>query len=345
MSKFSEVRRSHAFTAMMGGLLIMLFVMSLGTLGYHYIGESRYSWLDCFYMTFITVSTIGYEEILDFSQKPEGRVLTMFVATAGIATLTFMLSAVTAFILESDLNQNWRRRKMQKRISLLKDHYIVCGVGRVGSYVAHELNVTARPFVLIDAQQENIERHLAKYPEQLYLIGDASDNEVLLAAGIERARGIFAVAHDDTLNLVISLSARQINSAVRIVARCHDMKNADKTRKAGADEIVSPDFTGGLRLVSAMVRPRVVSFLDDMLKSDENLRIEEIMMPEGFAGKPLQVLAPHSREYVLLATRRPQSKWLFNPESDHLLYARDVVMVMATPEGRARLEHLVQTLV
>lgn len=344
MSRFSEIRRSHAYTAMVAGLVIMLFVMSLGTLGYHYIGESRYSWLDCFYMTFITVSTIGYGEILDFSHKPEGRVLTMFVATAGIATLTFMLSAVTAYILEGDLNQTWRRKKMQQRIDELKDHYIVCGVGRVGGNVAHELAVTGRPFVLIDAQQENIDRHLLKYPDQLYLVGDASDNDVLLAAGIDRARGIFAVAHDDTLNLVISLSARQINPAVRIVARCHDMKNADKTRKAGADEIVSPDFTGGLRLVSAMVRPRVVSFLDDMLRSDEHLRIEEITLPSGFAGQPLQRLSPHSRDYVLLATRRPQGKWLFNPESDHLLQARDEVMVMTTPEGRARLEQLVRTL-
>lgn len=322
MSKFAEIRRSHAFTAMLAGLIIMLCVMSLGTLGYHYIGESRYSWLDCFYMTFITVSTIGFNEVLDFSYKPEGRVLTMFVATAGIATLTFMLSAVTAFILEGDLNQSWRRKKMQKRISALRDHYIVCGVGRVGGNVAHELHVTGRPYVLIDAQQENIDRHLAKYPEQLYLLGDASDNDVLLAAGVDRARGIFAVAHDDTLNLVISLSARQINPAVRIVARCHDMKNADKTRKAGADEIVSPDFTGGLRLVSAMVRPRVVSFLDDMLKSDENLRLEEIVIPDGFAGQPLQVLHPHGREYVLLAMRRQQGKWLFNPPSDQLLCAR-----------------------
>lgn len=341
MSKLTEVTRSHAFVNMAWGAGVMSCVMLVGTLGYRVIGGSGYSWLDCFYMTFITVATIGFSEIIDISHNPAGRVFTIFIATAGIGTLTFMLSAVTAFILEGDLNQKWRRKKMQKTIDALQDHYIICGVGRVGGNVAHELAMTGRPFVLIDAQQQNIDRYLAKYPDQLYLEGDASDNDTLLAAGVARARGIFAVAHDDTLNLVISLSARQLNPALRIVARCHDMKNAEKTRRAGADEIVSPDFTGGLRLVSAMVRPHVVSFLDEMLKSDDNLRMEEIVVPESFAGKPLGVLRSGS-DYVLLATRHPRGKWLFNPQAQHVVQQGDVLMVMTTPAGRAHLEQWIQ---
>ena len=342
MSKFSAAARSHAFFNLVWAATAMFLVMLVGTLGYHVIGGAGYSWLDCFYMTFITVATIGFSEIIDISHNPAGRLFTIFIATAGIATLTFMLSAVTAFILEGDLNQKWRRKKMQKTIDLLSDHYILCGVGRVGGNVAHELAMTGRPLVLIDSQRQNLERHLAKYPEQLYLEGDASDNDILLAAGVARARGIFAVAHDDTLNLVISLSARQLNPALRIVARCHDMKNAEKTRRAGADEIVSPDFTGGLRLVSAMVRPHVVSFLDEMLKSDDNLRMEEIIVPGSFAGKSLDVLQAHSQDYILLATRHPHGKWLFNPPAQHTVQQGDVLMVMTTPEGRARLEQLIR---
>jgi len=342
MSKFTAVARTHAFANLSWAVAAMACVMLVGTLGYRVIGGPGYSWLDCFYMTFITVATIGFNEIIDISHNPAGRLFTIFIATAGIGTLTFMLSAVTAYILEGDLNQKWRRKKMQKTIDKLKDHYIICGVGRVGGNVANELAMTGRSFVLIDSKQANIERHLGKYPDQIYLEGDASDNDMLLAAGVERARGIFAVAHDDTLNLVICLSARQLNPEMRIVARCHDMKNAEKTRRAGADEIVSPDFTGGLRLVSAMVRPHVVSFLDEMLKSDENLRMEEIVVPAGFAGKSLEVLQSYSRDYILLATRRPHGKWLFNPQAQFVLQERDVVMVMATPEGRVRLEQLVQ---
>jgi voltage-gated potassium channel len=342
MRRFLIVSRSHAFASMVWAMVVMACVMSLGTLGYHLIGGDKYSWLNCFYMTFITVSTIGFGEILDFSAIPEGRVLTMCIATAGIATLTFMLSAVTAFILEGDLNQKWRKKKMQRTIDMMKDHYIICGVGRVGGNIANELAMTGRKFILIDSQQVNIDRYLVKYPDQRYLVGDATDNDCLLAAGVARARGIFAVAHDDTMNLVICLSARQLNPVMRIVARCHDMKNAEKTRRAGADEIVSPDFTGGLRLVSAMVRPQVVSFLDDMLKNDNNLRMEEMLVPASFAGNPLGLLQSHSREYVLLAIRHPEGKWLFNPQADHRVQQNDVLMVMTTPEGRAHLTQLIQ---
>ena len=231
---------------------------------------------------------------------------------------------------------------MQKNIDQLRDHYIVCGVGRVGSNVAHELLMTGRQFVMLDSNLHNIENYLVRDPEQLYIHGDATDNDVLIAAGILHARGIFAVAPDDTLNLVISLSARQLNPDVRIVARCHDLKNAEKTRSAGADEIVSPDFTGGLRLVSAMVRPHVVSFLDDMLKSDDNLRMEEIVLPAHFAGRAIAVLEPQQRDFVLLALRSQFGKWQLNPDAQHPLCANDVLMVMSTPAGRTRLEQLLQ---
>ena len=233
---------------------------------------------------------------------------------------------------------------MQNKIEKLKEHYIVCGVGRVGSNVAHELVMTGRHCVVVDTDLQNLESYLSRHPEQLFLHGDATDNDVLLAAGIMHARGIFAVATDDSQNLVISLSAKQINPKLRVVARCHDVKNVEKTRRAGADEIVSPDFTGGLRIVSAMVRPHVVSFLDDMLKSDDNLRMEEIIVPAGFSGKPLAMLYFATNDYIVLAVRQG-GKWVFNPSSQHIVREGDVLMVMTTPHGRTRLEHLIQGVV
>ncbi|MEQ1917306.1 MAG: NAD-binding protein [Gallionella sp.] len=338
--ELSELQRSNVLRNLLIAIAALWVVLLIGTVGYRVLGGPAYSWLDCFYMAFITISTIGYTEAVDVTGYEYGRLFTVFIAISGIGVLGYVLSTFTAFMLESDLNVAWRRKKMQKKIEKLHDHYIVCGVGRVGSNIAHELAMTGRPFVLIDASLENIESYLAKHPEQLYLHGDATDNDVLLAAGLGQARGIFAVAHDDTLNLVICLSARQLNAKIRIVARCHDMKNEEKTRRAGADEIVSPDFTGGLRLVSAMVRPQVVSFLDEMLKSDENLRMEEIIVPVSFSGNNLQALSTYSRDYMLLATRKPLGKWLFNPRSDHQVEDGDVLMVMATPQGRTALERL-----
>lgn len=228
---------------------------------------------------------------------------------------------------------------MQKKIEQLKDHYIVCGVGLVGRNVAHELEMTGRPFVVIEGDMKVIQRYLDTHPAQFYLQGDATDNDVLLAAGVERARGVFAVAHDDSANLVISLSAKQLNPNLRVVARCHDMKNAEKTRRVGADVIVSPDYSGGLSLVSAMVRPNVMNFLDDMLKSDSKLRMEEIRIPMSLAGKPLSVLYQENKDSMVLAIQR-QGAWLLNPASDHLLLQEDLMMVMTTPQGRARVEEL-----
>ncbi len=263
----------------------LMLVLGIGTLGYHALGDGKHSWLDCFYMTFITISTIGYTEVVDVSHYEYGRLFTIFIGITGIGVLGYVLSTFTAFMLERDLNESWRRRKMHQKIAQLRDHYIVCGVGLIGSNVAHELNATGRSCVIVDSNMQTMQRYLDAHPGQLYLNGDATDNDVLLAAGVMHARGVFAVAHDDSMNLVISLSAKQLNPNLRVVARCHDVKNAEKTRRAGADEIVSPDFTGGLRIVSAMVRPNVVSFLDDMLKSEASVRMEEVSVPSGAVRK------------------------------------------------------------
>ncbi|OIR16204.1 voltage-gated potassium channel Kch [mine drainage metagenome] len=322
-------------------LLALLSVFIIGTVGYRILGGSQYSWMDCFYMTFITISTIGYHEVVDVTGHEYGRLFTVFIGIAGIGVLGYVLSTVTAFMLESDLNISRRRRKMKSRIGQLKNHYIVCGVGLVGTNVAHDLESTGRPTVIIDNDLENIHQYLETHPAQLYLQGDATDNDVLLAAGVMNARGVFAVAHDDSANLVISLSSKQLNPKLRVVARCHSPKNAEKTRRAGADEVISPDFSGGLRIVSAMVRPNVMNFLDEMLKSDSKLRMEEIVIPDSLASKPLSVLYQSNKDCMVLALQRDET-WQFNPQANHHLQDKDVLMVMATPEGRSRLEQLIQ---
>ncbi|TAJ78258.1 MAG: potassium channel protein [Gallionellaceae bacterium] len=340
--RIAGANESHVIRNLLIAFVVLLLVLLTGTVGYHILGGDKHSWLDCFYMTFITISTIGYGEIVDVSGYEYGRLFTIFIAISGIGVLGYVLSTLTAFTLENDLNESWRRNKMQQKIAQLKDHYIVCGVGLVGSNVAHELTATGRACVIVDSNMETIKRYLDSHPGQMYLLGDATDNDLLLAAGVLRARGVFAVAHDDSQNLVISLSAKQLNPTLRVVARCHDVKNAEKTRRAGADEIVSPDFTGGLRIVSAMVRPHVVSFLDDMLKSEASVRMEEINIPLELAGKPLTVLYHGNKDCLVLAVRNPAQGWLFNPPSNHIVRGGDVLMVMTSPEGRHRLEQLMQ---
>lgn len=321
-------------------LLAAIIVLATGTVGYRWLGGPQYSWLDCFYMTFITVTTIGYIEAVDVTQYEYGKLFTIFIGLTGIGVLGYVLSTVTAFMLEGEFNEVRRRNKMEKKIAQLKGHYIVCGIGQVGSNVAQELAITGRSFVMVDRDKDNLQNYAGQHPAQLHVLGDATDNEVLLAAGIRHAHGIFAVAHDDNQNLVISLSAKQLNPKVRVIARCHDPKNVAKIRSAGADEIVLLDFTGGQRLVSAMVRPNVAGFMDEMIKAEGDLRMEEAVIPPGMDSKPLSVLYHGNQDCVVMAVQH-NGQWHFNPASQHILHGGDSLMVMATAEGRKRLEQLI----
>jgi voltage-gated potassium channel len=316
------------------GFLVILLV---GTLGYLHIGGPQTSYVDAIYMTFITIATIGYGEIVDLSNSPGGRLFTMGIALAGIVNFSYMMSTLTAFIVELDINQTMRSKRMQKSIDQMSSHYIVCGIGRVGDNVTRELAVTARPYVVIDTDRQHLDDHCEQYPGTCYLHGDASEDDVLIRAGLARAAGVFAITGDDSKNLVITLTAKHLNPKVRVVARCHEVSYMEKIRMVGADDIVSPDFTGALRIASSMIRPQVVSFLDEMLRADKVLRVEEVTVPEGFAVTQLGKLGLRSPDYVLLAVRE-RDEWRFNPQADNEIRAGHTLIIMATPQGRRSLE-------
>jgi voltage-gated potassium channel len=334
----SIARRISRRFSLPGAIILAVFVA--GTFGYRQIGGPQTSFIDAFYMTFITVATIGYGEIVDLSASPGGRVFTMVIATAGIASITFMLSSLTAFIVEGDINQALRRMRMQKQIDRLEGHYIVCGIGRVGTNVAHELSATERPYLVVDTDRQKIDEHRERFPEAMFLHGDASEDEVLASAGIARARGVFAITGEDSKNLVITLSAKALNPLARVVARCHEVNYTEKLRKVGADAIVSPDFTGGMRIASSMIRPHVVNLLDEMLRTDDKLRVEEVKVPAGFAGGSIGSLRLRNPDYVLLAVRGADHKWIFNPQDDFELGAGQSLVFVAAPKGRKELEQM-----
>jgi voltage-gated potassium channel len=327
----------RAYLAFRFPVLIFALVELVGSVGFWIVSDYKASVLDCVYMTFITVATIGFGETIDLSHSPGGRVFLMAIASVGIANVTYATSKLTAFILEADINEALRRRRMQDRIDALNKHYIICGVGRVGSNVAHELVVTGRAFVGIEDAPAAIELFNEKHPKSIALHGDCSDDDILLRAGIKRAAGVFAVTGDDGKNLLITLSAKQLNPEVRVVARIHDVRNAEKLKRVGADAIVSPDFTGGMRIASSMLRPAVVSFLDEMLRTDDKLRVEEVVVPAAFAQRGLADAVPADSGYVVLAVRA-DGGWQFNPPADFPLRPGHVLVAMATPEGRLRLE-------
>ncbi len=321
------------------GAVLLLLIHLVGTLGYRYLGRPNASWIDSFYMTFITVATIGFGEIVDLSHHPLGRLFTVFLAVTGIATMSYLFSTFVAFLLESDLNTALRKKRMEKEIKKLRGHYIICGIGRVGSNVADELLKTRRELVVVEADHAAIERWQETHPKTLCLAADAADDESLLSAGLMSAAGVFAVTGDDSHNLMVALSVKLLNPKARVVVRLHDIRNADKARRAGADEVVCPDFSGGMGIAAAMTRPQAVNFLDQMLSSEEFFRIEEVVVPAHFSDTPLSELVPKSRKYILMAIRE-EGKWAFNPADEHLVAAGAALVLMTSPEGRTDLEAL-----
>jgi len=321
----------------------LVLQLVIGTLGFMYWGPKGTPAFDAFYMTAISITTVGYGEVVDLSASHAGRLFASFVSFAGFGTVTFIFSSLTVFFLETDLNEALRRRRMEKTIRKLKNHYIVCGFGRVGRNVGIELLATHHPFVAIEISPAETEQFLARHPGLLHLEGDASDDDMLLSADITDAKGVFAVTGDDSRNLMICLTARQLNPRVRIVARCHEMRNADKMRKAGADVVVSPDFTGGMRIAASMIRPQAVSFLDEMLRSDVHARIDEVVIPEDFTACTLARLGRRSAHYVLLSIRAG-TQTHFNPPDDFLVEPGQTLILMGNAQGRDELQAAIRAL-
>lgn len=323
------------------GALALVLIHVAGTAGFYVIAKGQASLFDAFYMTFITVATIGYAETIDLAGNVPGRVFNVMVAIAGIGAVWVMFSNFTALLLARAADPARQRRKLLKEIGIMQGHYIICGLGRVGSNVARELVATRHAFVAIDestAALEQFRLHQPGLPDGSYtMTGDACEDDGLQSAGIARAAGVFAVTGDDSRNMLIALTAKQLNPSVRVVARVHDVRNVEKCRRAGADEIVSPDFTGGLRIASAMLRPHAATFMDQMLRRSETLRVEEVHVPDDFRSRPIGELDLRARGYIVVAARG-QGEWEFNPPPERSLQAGEVLIAIATPQGKQALQ-------
>ena len=318
---------------------LLFGILIVGTAGYWYVGSGKYSVMDCLYMTVITILTIGYGEIIDLTNNPSGRFFTILIAFTGIGTATYIISTFTALIVEGQLKETFKKRKMEKSIKKLANHYIVCGAGRVGSVILNELQSTGRDCVVIDRDEEIIHIFNEKYPEVISIVGDADLEEVLEKAGVRSAKGIFAATGDDNQNLVISLTSKFINPGVRVVARCLEAVNYNKMKKAGADAVISENFIAGMRMASEMIRPTVVSFLDKMLADkDKNLRVEEVNIHSRHSGKKILELELDNFPNTLLLAVVSGEEWIYNPNNEHVIGDNSKIVVITNPEERLKLK-------
>jgi len=333
-------------------LLTLVSVLAIAVTGYRVLGGAQIGFLQSLYMAVITLAGVGYGEIVDTSHNPALRVFNMFVVLIGVTLTVYVFSVVTAFLVEGEIRNIFWRRRMERRISEVKDHYIVCGLGDTGRYCIDELSKTETPFVAVENHPDNVKKFQehaqanAAKNDYLFVVGDASDAATLDEAGISRAKGLIAALPSDKDNLVVTVMARQQNPALRIVARCTDLKFAERLIKAGANATVSPNHIGGLRMASEALRPHVVGFLDLMLKEHSHtLRVEEVTIPEGGAwvGLSMTDLDLRHRYHLLpmaVKTHGPdgRSKITFDPTDNYHLSAGDVLVVMGDIHevGRAR---------
>ncbi len=319
--------------------IFLLAIIVIGTTGYYIIGKSDYTVIDCLYMTIITITTIGFREVIDITNNTGGKIFTIFIAVVGFGTFTYLMFNIAAYIVEGEIKETFKRRKMKKEIDKLQSHYIVCGSGRVGSNIIRELWESGKPLVAIERHKETIDALCEKYPGINYIEGNADIDEIMIKAGIKRAAGIFASTGDDNQNLVISLSAKSINPDIRVVARCLDNANYNKILKAGADAVISENYIAAVRMASEMVKPTVVSFVDTMLSEKEsNLLVEEIVLNIKHDGKTLGELNINRFENTTLLAVLDGDKWLYNPKSHHKITGNAKLVVITNADERVKLK-------
>ncbi|MEM7437095.1 MAG: potassium channel protein [Myxococcota bacterium] len=338
--------RRTAYGRIISAAGVLGVVLLVGATSYYAVGEGRWSWFDCFYMTIITLSTVGFAEVLEgMNDIPEARAVTVALIVLGSGTLLYFISSMTALIVEGDLQGILRRRRMQRAIGTLKDHIILCGVGTTGHHIAAELRAVGIPFVVIDRNRERIEELAEEFDDRLlYVIGDATDDHVLELAGLAVARGVISALNDDKANLFVTVTARALNPTARIVAKSIEPSTEAKLRRAGADAVVAPNYIGGVRLFSEMVSPKTVAFLDRIVRfgSGISVGIEAIDVPSGSAlvGKRLSEANLREAGALVVAVHRVDDEYIYNPGGEYELAAGDSLLVLAESQDVENLRSL-----
>jgi voltage-gated potassium channel len=319
-------------------LLVPALLLVAGTLGYHLI--EGWSLFDALYMTAITLTTVGYAEVHELSTA--GRAFTMVLLLGGVVVFVYALTEVVRGIVSGEVRTALGRQRMERSLADLRQHMIVCGYGRMGHLVCEHFAAHGLAFVVIDRQPESLADF--QVPHGLALHGDATSDEVLRRAGVERARGLVAVITSDADNLYITMSARLLNERLFIVARAEDERAEQKLVRAGADRVVSPYAIGGARMAQAVLRPTVVDFLELATRTEHlALQIEEVRIQAGshLAGTTLRdSQVRQDLGIMIVAIKKGSGEMLFNPPPDAAMEPGDILITLGPRPQLDRLERL-----
>lgn len=326
---------SRRFAFLAAGIF---FTLGMGTAGFVLI--EGWSVFDAFYMTLITVTTVGYKEVHDLSDA--GKAFNSFLLVFGVTTMFLAVGLVTQTALELELAQYFGKRRIKNMIDKLRDHYIVCGFGRVGRGAAQELIRAGAPFVVVDNQEERVTRAIKA--GMIAVLSDATRDETLREVGIDRAAGLIATLASDADNLFVTLSARTLNSTLHICARVAEEESEQKMRRAGATFVFAPYDITGHRMAQAMLRPHVSQFIDFTTKNvGLDVGIEQVRVAEDseFVHRTLaQMQVRRELGVIVLAIRKADGAMHFNPPADAVLEGGDFLIAMGEQDSLRHLESL-----
>jgi len=319
-------------------ILLIIAVIAGGTIGYRII--QGWSLIECFYMTMITISTVGFKEVAPLSGV--GKIFTIILILSGLAVITSGASLIFSAIFEGTFGEIMRRQRMEKKLAKIKGHFIICGLGVVGEDVINEFIRAKAPFVVIEKNEDVLTLLLKEFPEIIYVIGDATDDETLKKARIDEAKGVIAVLGSDADNLYICLTARSLNQNLRIIARAIESEAIDKLKKAGADYVFSPEKIGGVRLAAAALKPTVTSFLDTVLKGEYlNLVLDEVKVQKNSSITDRTLRETNISKdigIIIVAIKSTaMNKLTFNPSSDTTIHQGDILISFGTPDQISQL--------
>jgi len=305
-------------------LVLIVIIVAFGTAGYMVI--EGWNFLDSLYMTVITLTTVGYREIHELS--PRGTLFTIFLIVGGVGTVLYALGTGAKVILEGELREIFGRRRLEKKIKELRDHYIICGYGRMGKIISRELQAEGVKFVVIEKAPGSLEER----EDLLVLLGDATRDNILKEAGVERAKGLISVLPTDAENLFVVLSARGLNPNLLIVARAVEEDAEQKLLRAGANKVISPYHIGGLRMAHTVLKPTVVDFIEFATKSGNiELQMQEINIEEGssLVGLTLEECGMgRDLGVIIVAVKQSTGETRFNPTFRSTIKAGDLLIAL-----------------
>jgi voltage-gated potassium channel len=317
---------------------LMLTVLLVGTLGYHYISEL--SWLNAVYMTIITVTTVGFNEVGPL--QTEGKIFTVFLIISSVFIFAYAISVITEYLFSKNQLQLLKTKKVKKMIKGLSNHVIVCGYGRNGMQAVERLKAYKKPFVVIENDKDIINRY---EEDVLFVEGDANEDDTLLSAGVKDAQYLIVTLPDDAANLFVVLSARQLNQKLFIISRASQVTSQKKLKLAGADKVIMPDKIGGDHMASLVVIPDLITFMDKLSTEGENTTNLEEVAIEDFADQidctSLRDLDLRRRTgCTIIGYIDPGGNYIINPEADLPLEPKSKVIVLGRPEQIKKLNEM-----